>query len=230
MKILGIDTTSQYAALAIAEDATILSEHSSERGSLQGVALAAELQNLLHGLNLRPENLDLIAVGLGPGSYTGMRIGVTAARTLALACGVQLIGICSMDARARRAGDRPATVLVNGWQQQFYVAEYAPGVDGPQRKGDVEIVGYADAPARLRKDHVILYDSGLEKLADLSAFDVRTGEAVAPVAAEVIRLGMSAFERQGPTAPADLHPMYLRRTPAEERWDERAAAAPGKEA
>lgn len=96
MPILLIETSTERGCVAILEDNTILFHAKLPFGYNNSQSLLPEIQRGLIETGVNLHSLDYLAVGVGPGSYTGIRVGAVAAKTLAYACGIPLIGFCSL--------------------------------------------------------------------------------------------------------------------------------------
>src|SRR5437016_669832 len=101
MNILAIDTSTDRSAVAVATASGAVHAAPSDPAGRHGQHLVPGIGAALRAAGLAPRDLGLIAVGLGPGSYTGLRIGLTAAKTLAYAAKVPLVGFDSLEATAR---------------------------------------------------------------------------------------------------------------------------------
>jgi len=99
--ILGIDTSTSNMTIALLKDGEVVQEHDTEAVRNHSVQLLPNIQSLLQDAKIKPKDLSLLAVGQGPGSYTGVRIGVTTAKTFAWSLGLPLIGVSSLQAMAR---------------------------------------------------------------------------------------------------------------------------------
>src|SRR5262245_281539 len=123
-RVLAIETSSAQGSLALLEGPALLEETVFPEGLVHGRELTVHLESLMARLGLAPRSIQAIAVGVGPGSYTGIRVGVTAAKTLALALRVPLLARSSLEviasaALGSRAGPGPPPVV--------------PVIDGKQR-------------------------------------------------------------------------------------------------
>jgi tRNA threonylcarbamoyladenosine biosynthesis protein TsaB len=158
MNLLALETSGRTASLALAErDAAgwvVLDTMQLAAGERAATALHPALDALLKAHGLSPHQLDVIGVAVGPGSFTGLRIGVTTAKTLAYATGANIIGVSTLDclasgARANvQASQRAATPLVamlNAQRGEYFVASYPANVVLPRRRGDYQIL----APAQI---------------------------------------------------------------------------------
>lgn len=97
---LGIDTSNAPLSVALVEDGRILAEQTSSLKQTHSIQAMPAVEQLLTAAGLKPADLSAIAVAEGPGSYTGVRIGVTLAKTLAWTLGIPLIGVSSLEVLA----------------------------------------------------------------------------------------------------------------------------------
>ncbi|MDW0110470.1 tRNA (adenosine(37)-N6)-threonylcarbamoyltransferase complex dimerization subunit type 1 TsaB [Sporosarcina aquimarina] len=100
---LGIDTSNAPLSVALVQDGRILCEQTSTFSKTHSIQAMPAIECLLSDANLRPTDLEAIAVSEGPGSYTGVRIGVTLAKTLAWTLGIPLVGVSSLAVLAANA-------------------------------------------------------------------------------------------------------------------------------
>ena len=98
MKILSIDTSSNICAVAVLEDTELLKEKSQNNGLTHSVNLMPMIKDLLSELNISLNEIDLIVCDIGPGSFTGIRIGVATAKAFADSLNINSIGISSLEA------------------------------------------------------------------------------------------------------------------------------------
>ncbi|RSL30666.1 tRNA (adenosine(37)-N6)-threonylcarbamoyltransferase complex dimerization subunit type 1 TsaB [Salibacterium salarium] len=101
MKILAIDTSTHVMGIALAEDDKLLAEYTTNFKKNHSLRLMPAIQQMLKELDVQPKELDAIAVAKGPGSYTGVRIGVTTAKSMAWSLGIPVYGISSLQMLAR---------------------------------------------------------------------------------------------------------------------------------
>jgi tRNA threonylcarbamoyladenosine biosynthesis protein TsaB len=102
MKILGIDTATTYCGIALVEDDKFIGEYSINIGNLHDRKLVTMISNLLDSCNDSLDNIDVISASIGPGSFTGLRIGLSVAKGLAISKDKKLIGVSTLDALAYR--------------------------------------------------------------------------------------------------------------------------------
>ena len=104
--ILTIDTATTACSVALVKDGTVQALRESNEGLNHSVLLAPYIDALLHEHRLEVRDLDAIAVSMGPGSYTGLRIGVSTAKGLCFGAGIPLIAVPTLRALARSVADR----------------------------------------------------------------------------------------------------------------------------
>lgn len=115
MLTLAFDTATAAATAALVRDGEVLAERATDSRRL-----LADVDAILRGAGVEPDELDRVAVGVGPGSFTGIRIGLAAARGLALALGVRVAGGSTLDALA--AGAPGALPVIDAKRQELFVA------------------------------------------------------------------------------------------------------------
>jgi len=215
--VLGLDTSSPAVSVALAEllpgdpprwgrSAT----RSTVDGRRHGELLAGEVDAVLRELGAAPADLGAVAVGLGPGPYTGLRVGVVTAATLASTLGVPAYGVCSLDAVDSWEQDGGARLVVtDARRKEVYWAEYAE--DGERLAGPSVLrpAALAQALAETGWTGRVVGDGALLHAGHFP------GAAPSPryPAAELIVLGAAGRALAG--APGEvIEPLYLRRPDA----------------
>lgn len=134
MLLLAIDTSTPRVAVAVCRDGVALARFEVVDARRHGELLAVGVRQVLAEAGLTPAQLEGIAVGVGPGPYTGLRVGLMTARSLGHALGVAVHGICSLDVLAAEA-DLSGEFLVatDARRKEVYWARYRGGlrVEGP---------------------------------------------------------------------------------------------------
>jgi tRNA threonylcarbamoyladenosine biosynthesis protein TsaB len=114
MLILAFDTATSVATSALVRDGHVLAERQGEARNL-----LADVDDMLREADLAPTDVEALAVGVGPGSFTGVRIGLAAARGLALALGVPAAGVSTLDALAHHT--RGAVAVIDARRKEVFV-------------------------------------------------------------------------------------------------------------
>lgn len=202
MIILGLDTSGDVGSVVVLRDGAVHEELIEER-RLQGTMLGPASERVLVAAGARAKDLDAVAVGTGPGSYTGVRVGITFAKTLAFTLDVPLVGLSGLMALAHDARDQAGRVAViaPGHRTRVYGAVYRTTGPIPEIERPID-----------------LWDPD-ELTAGLQAHVVVGGPEAAPRvdAGTLARLAETWLsEGRAPSDPRALEPLYLQ-PPAAER-------------
>ena len=134
-KVLAIDTSTSRTSVAIIEADTILFSGFLDGATAHGPSLPALVQEAL-----AVSGVDEVVVGMGPGPFAGLRVGIAFAQSFALARGIPVRGVCSLDAIAAQINEKDFIVTVDARRKEVYWARYAAGV----RVGDPAVNFPAD--------------------------------------------------------------------------------------
>ncbi|MDX6275159.1 MAG: tRNA threonylcarbamoyladenosine biosynthesis protein TsaB [Frankiales bacterium] len=206
MRLLAIDTSTPAVAVALHDGERALAERVVVDARRHGELVAPLVQEVLDAAGVRAAELTAIAVGVGPGPYTGLRVGIVTAKVMAHALGVPVYGVCGLDALARRvdADVTAFTVLTDARRKEVYWARYLPGervagpsVDKPSVVAATVTGPYVGPGAELYRD----------VLGDVHGPSEQSAVAVAELAVARARHGAPSEE---------LRPLYLRRPDATE--------------
>lgn len=221
MWTLGIESATLQGGVALSKDSEVVDRIDFEEGMVHGRDLIPAVQEVCNRRRLKVRDLHVIAVDIGPGSYTGLRVGLATAKGLCRFAGVPLIGVCSLDAMADdyMAGHStlsPSTPLcpaLDAKWNQIYYAFYSGGVrkEGP----------FADPPSALRSrdPRPLVFGDALLAFPDPL---VRIGATLdpnplylRPTASAVARRGALDYGSGRRDTVVGLEPLYLRPTEAE---------------
>lgn len=228
MNILAIDTSNVALGVAVVNEEKVLGEYITNVKRDHSVRVMPAIDSLLKDCSLRPEDLTKVVVAKGPGSYTGVRIGVTIAKTLAWTLNIPLVGISSLEILASQVGryfDGYVSPLFDARRGQIYTGLYGK-VDGNFISIiDDQIILSKDWASLLKNDYAIsknILFVGHDLPLHGSTFKDTLGEKAVfahitehnPRPGELAYLGM---ERSG----EDIHsftPNYIRLAEAEAKW------------
>lgn len=198
MTILALEFSSARRSVALARDGIVLSEAVEQAGGRATDALGL-IQSALAAAKLSREVIEVIAVGLGPGSYTGIRAAIAVAQGWQLARGVKLLGISSAEAIAAQAQAEKifglVNVVIDAQRGEFYLAAWELSAAGRKEVLPLKIVAEADVAAR--------------QAAGEMCVGPETERGLHPDAAMIAQL---AAGRTDFVAGAELEPVYLRKT------------------
>ncbi|HEY7047002.1 MAG TPA: tRNA (adenosine(37)-N6)-threonylcarbamoyltransferase complex dimerization subunit type 1 TsaB [Jatrophihabitantaceae bacterium] len=218
MLVLAIDTSSAAVTAAVVEvdDAVrALAQRVTVDARAHGERLAPSIAECLAEAGAKPAGLGAIVAGVGPGPFTGLRVGLVTAAAMSDALGVPAYGVCSLDGIAGALDERALLVAGDARRREVFWARYVDGarVDGPRVHRPVEVSTV---------DSTAMAGAGARLYADVLALplrDVDYPDPAALVRAAVVRL-------RTPAAPDPLTPLYLRRPDAAEPHRPKAVSRP----
>jgi len=249
MRVLALDTTTRAGSIALVEDGEIVAERPGDVSRTHGERLPGELVDLAADRGWTMASVDLFAVAVGPGSFTGLRIGIATIQGLAFVLERSVVGVSALDALGHLGSrGRPVGSLVGAWvdaqRGEVFSALYRIGpapLFSEERLTQVEGPSVALPAATLAAWHrfgesVLFIGDGAVRYTDAITEDPRAIVAPTPLLAGVIGLIAHVRAALGPTmSPSGVHPLYIRRSDAEldrERQaavkDDRPRAADGK--
>lgn len=228
--ILGLDTADRTAGAAVVVDGTVRAAKVERAPARHSVRLFALINGVLDAAGLSRSALTGICVTRGPGSFTGLRVGMATAKGIAFALGLPVAGVSTLETLARPAMPFDGLVipLLDAKKAQVYGAAF----DG--RSGAAVIAEAAWSPEGLAGElqglerDCLLVGSGLAPFAETFAsflgcrFQAAPEEAWAIQPAEVARLGAVDLACGRGVLPAALTPTYCRLSEAEEKKRKRA--------
>jgi tRNA threonylcarbamoyladenosine biosynthesis protein TsaB len=135
--LLAFDTATPHVTVALHDGTSVVAQFESEESMRHGEMLAPGIERVLADAGVPASSLTGIAVGVGPGPFTGLRVGLVTARTLAMTLEVPVHGVCSLDVLAAAAIDEGLeefVVATDARRKEVYLAAYAGGrrVHGPE--------------------------------------------------------------------------------------------------
>lgn len=224
MLALALDTTTPAGSCAVVHDGTVLAEAAGDGGVSHAARLPADLMAVLRQAGAALRDVDVFAAATGPGSFTGLRVGIATMQGLALASGRPLAGISAFDALVRLLEDGAAGPVPDGaqvatwveaWRGDVYAARYAAGqeIEAPSVESPEQVL------ARIGSTHAgptVFIGSGARACAPAieAALGARARFAspVAPaVAAAIGRMAIEGANRGVRPRPDAIRPVYVRR-------------------
>ncbi|MGH2596524.1 MAG: tRNA (adenosine(37)-N6)-threonylcarbamoyltransferase complex dimerization subunit type 1 TsaB [Actinomycetota bacterium] len=235
MIVLGIDTSTPQTSVAIGNDREVLARISIA-GKARQESVTPALQQMLAWSGLDLDRVGGIAVGIGPGLFTGLRVGVETAKTLAQVLNVPIVGITSLDALAFaiRHTSRRIACVIDARRGEVFVAVYRAVPGGVVRETDHLVLKPDHLVAELQAvpgevlcvgNGAILYRREIEDLG--SRVEFASPAAAHPDAAALVELAVPRFMREEHDRLFDVVPFYLRKSDAEIAWDQRTRGAQG---
>lgn len=221
MKILAVDTSGFGGSIALADGAKLLEEcQLPTEGRRHAQTLVAAVDDLLKRRQLPPSDIDAVAVSIGPGSFTGLRVGVVFAKTFAWANQTKLVAVNTLQAIAQRVSSHvPHVVAISDAQRnEVFINSYhwdkSTGIR--QTKKDVAIQPISSAVEAVDAN-TVWTGPGLEKFGEhLAACNLADESVWQPTAASVATIGHVMLNQQQLADMHSLEPLYIRRSYAEE--------------
>jgi tRNA threonylcarbamoyladenosine biosynthesis protein TsaB len=232
VNILALDTTRREGSVAVARDGTVLHESAGDPAVTHGERLPGDVAHALGQAGLAIEDVDLLALAAGPGSFTGLRVGVATVQGLAFARGLQVVPVPTLEALARAASESGAAsgltaVWMDAQRGEVFAAIYDAGgreVVAPQSARPLQVLDRWSA-----REHAI-------RLADIDLFfgdgaaryEIAIRDALGPhasvadappLAGTIARMAFAQPHRA--VAPHAIVPIYVRRPDAELARDRR---------
>lgn len=230
MKILGITTATDHLSVALVEDEKLIAEKNEEDNRNHSEHLDPLILELLKENGLALKDIDRFAVAQGPGSYTGLRIGITTAKMFATILNKELVGVSTLAALANGVEEEDAIIVpeIDARNNNFFAGAYLKS-DGKLK--NIVSDGHYFLDDLIKKikqtgstNKVIFVGSTFEKYLDnvknvwkeIEAIQF-TGDMNQVHAAQIAFLSQTCK----PVNPDKLIPNYLRRTQAEMQWHEK---------
>lgn len=221
MIVLGVETSGPVGSVALRREGRCVEERFlPELGRRHAQSLVPEVVAFLRRHGVAPGDIDVVAVSVGPGSFTGLRVGVTFAKSFAYAAGAELIGVETFRAIAENTPAAGTIAAIADAQRGgLMFGEYERDLAGRLvRRSDVRLIAPNELP-NLVTPSVLLSGPGMDRIdvKDASACEVAAPHAWSPRASVVARLG-EVDARCGVTGePWTLEPLYVRKSSAEEK-------------
>jgi tRNA threonylcarbamoyladenosine biosynthesis protein TsaB len=225
MRILAIETVSTSGSVAALDGGQCRAERALPADRRSAQTLAPGIRDLLGDVDWRPADVQLVAVAIGPGSFTGLRVGVTTAKVFAYAVGAEVLGVIALVAIARQAptGRGRLWTVIDAHRQQVYAAVFDADEQGVWHgNAETQLVDADAWLAALRPGETVA-GPALTRL----AARLPNGVAATPQdcwAPRAFTIGQIAAERHAVGMRDDLWrlaPLYVRPSAAEEKLAER---------
>ncbi|MEE9256155.1 MAG: tRNA (adenosine(37)-N6)-threonylcarbamoyltransferase complex dimerization subunit type 1 TsaB [bacterium] len=242
--LLALDTSALSGGVALLSGAGRRVSRLLPEGMRTSRAARPLIDSLMAEAGARRESIEAIAAALGPGSFTGLRIGLATAKGMAFGLGLPLYGVPSLDAMAdsalrgwrEKGGEAPDRILAcrDAWHGELFSALYKPAGEGVAlaplciQEGEVRVTPRGEVP--VPGEGKILF-AGTEadmpeKFSDLDPSDLGPSDlgpkilrwTIGAAPEGVARLARAAMAAGRPPAPPDLVPIYGRKPRAETQW------------
>ena len=217
--ILALDTSSKVGGVALCRGFEVLGEETWVVGASHTVQVLPTAARLCDRAGVRVSELGLVVTALGPGSFTGLRVGASLGKGLSVALGAPLVGVPTLDAVAyqHRAAPGNIVALVDAGRGQVYAGTYRGGARGLSRRGEYVVLSEQELVA-----HITALKGGTwvvgemlperaHALAALNKVRIASPAATLRRPSFLAELGYQRFLAGGLPEAAALQPLYLKR-------------------
>ncbi|MFV0309505.1 MAG: tRNA (adenosine(37)-N6)-threonylcarbamoyltransferase complex dimerization subunit type 1 TsaB [Desertimonas sp.] len=231
MLILGIETATEQVSVALGGHEGVIARFEVARGRRHAETLTPAIEFVCAQADIGLPELGLIAVDVGPGLFTGMRVGLAAAKALAYGLRLKMIGISSLDLLAfpHRRSDRVIVPVIDARKGEVFTAMYRQVPGGLQQVAAPAVGSVDDLVGDLlaRNQDALLVGDGAHRYRDqiLDGFHCEIADDKYPSAAPLVQLAHAQALREEWVNPNEVAPIYLRAPDAQINWATRASAA-----
>jgi tRNA threonylcarbamoyladenosine biosynthesis protein TsaB len=224
MKVLGVDTATAGGGVGIIDDERVLAEYTFEAGDTPSAGLIPAIQAVLDQAGIDLAAIDAIAVSLGPGSFTGVRVGLSAVKGLSLAGGMPVLGVPTLDALASQLSRTSHLIcpLIDARKGEVYAALYKQGEGGGlERLTPYQVLSPHALLAQISLQETIFLGDGVEVYQELIKGQLGERSFFAPAELSFLKgqtvaaLGLERIKGGERDDVASLVPLYVRPSEAE---------------
>jgi len=226
MLILGIETATEQVSAAIAGHEGVVALAQSCKGKRHAESLVPSISFILDQAHVDLSEISIIAVDIGPGLFTGLRVGIATAKSLAHALKVPMIGVPSLDLLAFpvRFTNRLIAAAIDARRGELFYAFYRQVPGGIQRLGDPQIGSPDDLASELLasgEDVLLVGDGAIryaESFSGMAKVELADSGWSHPSASSLVQLAHARALREQFQQISDVEPLYLRKPDAEINW------------
>jgi len=234
MKVIGIHTATVFGSIGLVDDAGVVGEYSLNVPITHSERLMSCIDRILTDTRTPLEDVDGYAITLGPGSFTGLRIGVSTVKGLAFATGRPVAGVSTLEALATNVchSQHDICPILDARKKEVYAALFRPGGRLRRLTPDLvisprELVRKIEGPVTFLGDGTEVYGSYLKrKLGRMASFV--TPELGYVHGTVVARMGLEQILRGKTLDLTSFVPRYIRRSEAEIKYEERKGEKPNR--
>lgn len=229
MLILGIETATEQVSVALGGHEGVIARFEVCRGRRHAEILTPAIEFVCAQADIGLDELGVIAVDVGPGLYTGMRVGLATAKALALALRIPMIGISSLDLLAfpHRRSDRVIVPVVDARKGEVFYAMYRQVPGGLQQVAEPTVGPVDELVADLlaRSQEALCVGDGALRYANeiLEGYHCEIADDAHPSAGPLVQLAHARALREEWVSPGEIRPIYLRQPDAQINWATRAS-------
>jgi tRNA threonylcarbamoyladenosine biosynthesis protein TsaB len=229
MLILGIETATERVSVALGGHEGVIGLFEMTKGRRHAETLVPAIEFVCRQAGIELDEISVVAVDVGPGLFTGMRVGLASGKAIAQALKVPMIGISSLDllAFASRHADRVVVPVIDARKGEVFSAMYRQVPGGIQQISDPMVGTIDDLVADLmaRSQDALLVGDGARRYAEeiREGFHCEIGGDAYPSAGPLVQLAHARALREEWVQAREIEPVYLRAPDALINWSTRAA-------
>jgi len=215
MKILGLDTSSKYLSLGIYDNDKIY-EYTLETGRKLSALIMPSIDRVLRSLGLEARDMDYFACGLGPGSFTGIRVGLATVKGLSWSVKKPTVGVSTLDILALNAQNHPGYIIpvIDAKRNLIYASIYTMQGHLLKRQAPYMLSTPEELIKKVRKFNCVLLgdaaDLWRQKLQlELNKAVILDNDYWYPKACNILNLALLKIRKHQTNNPFDIKPIYL---------------------
>lgn len=223
-RALAIETSGRIGSIALIDDGQLLSEKVFSHGLAHAAMIIPMIDELCRTHSLKPSEIEHLYVSAGPGSFTGLRIGITLCKTLAFATGAKIVAVPTLRVLVENAVDSANNVVVvlDAKRDQIFTGRYQRNknnweeVETPRLDSLSQMLDRSPRPVHLLGEGIPFHRKFVP---EDSSIIVTTEESWRARAGAVAKIGEAMAHSGQFVDPFVLTPIYIRKPEAEEKWD-----------
>lgn len=230
MRILGIDTSTMAASVAVIEDNQLVCEYTINTKKTHSQKLMPMIENILKESDLNINDIDLIGICVGPGSFTGLRIGMATAKAIAHVNNIPIVGVTSLEMLAANMNlcDKKICSILDAQRNQVYTAKFEYIGNRLVQINDtdvLEIDKLINEISSSEDDYILIGEAVYkyeEKLKDIENISIPSPSHNVTKASSLCSIALEKYN-QGENIEScyTINPMYIRKSQAEVQYDEK---------
>lgn len=230
MKILGIDTSSMAASVAVIEDNKLICEYTINTKKTHSQKLMPMIENMLNLSDLSIKEIDAVAICEGPGSFTGLRIGMATAKAIAHVNNIPVIGVNSLEILAANMNlcDKKICSILDAQRNQVYTGRYQY-VDGNLTEikeiGIQLIEELLDELSQSKEEWILVGEAVYkyeDKIKEIQNIQIPAASNNVTKAGSLCSVAKVKFDQNKDVFNCyNINPLYIRKSQAEEQYEEK---------
>jgi tRNA threonylcarbamoyladenosine biosynthesis protein TsaB len=226
MLVLGLETATQVVGVAIGRPEGIIASFHSTRERRHAETLTPAIEFVCRQAQIDIDEIDVVAVDVGPGSFTGLRVGLATAKAIAYARGIPMVGLCSLDLIAHRAriADRVILSMIDARRDELYYAMYRRAYAEIQRITEPRVGPLSEIAGQVRTlgEDCLAVGDGVQRyyqlLRESGSVEVVCKGFRFPNAESLVEIGAEKAARGELVPESEIQPLYLRPPDAKPSW------------